>query len=109
MTGNRNPGTGRSGIEVLSRFQLKGLDVPRMLRRLVISSLAFFASITGLGAAVASAPPTPLTAEQILQKFTFPAEFSATVFAAPPEVSYPVFISAAPDGTLFIGCDQNGS
>lgn len=51
----------------------------------------------------------PLTSEQILQKVTFPPEFTATVFASPPAVSYPIFLSAAADGTLFIGCDQNGS
>src|SRR5437879_2669416 len=51
----------------------------------------------------------PLTAEEILKKVTFPAEFHATVFASPPNISYPIFISAAPDGTLFTGCDQNGS
>ena len=55
----------------------------------------------------AEPPLTP--AAEILQRVTFPPEFEATVFAAPPNVSYPVFISAAPDGTLFVACDENGS
>ncbi len=59
----------------------------------------------------AAAPaPAPLTpAAEILQRVTFPPEFEATVFASPPNISYPVFISAAPDGTLFVACDENGS
>jgi putative heme-binding domain-containing protein len=52
----------------------------------------------------------PLTAEEILKKVTWPKDqFDATVFASPPQVSYPIFISVAPDGTAFIGCDPNGS
>ena len=35
--------------------------------------------------------------------------FEAAVFASPPQVSYPIFVSAGPDGTVFIGCDENGS
>src|SRR2546430_168269 len=77
--------------------------------RPAVSSLLALFSISVLPAATPPSASVPLTAEQILQKVTFPEEFSATVFAAPPDVSYPVFISAAPDGTLFIGCDQNGS
>ena len=50
-----------------------------------------------------------LTEEQILKKVTWPTEFDATVFAKPPEIAYCIFLSAAPDGTLFVGCDPNGS
>ena len=35
--------------------------------------------------------------------------FEATVFAAPPAVNYPVFVAAAPDGTLYVSSDGNGS
>ena len=55
----------------------------------------------------AEPPLTP--AAEILKRVTFPPEFEATVFAAPPQISYPVFISAASDGTLFVACDENGS
>ena len=51
----------------------------------------------------------PLTAAEILKKVSFPPEFEATVFASPPDISYPIFLSAAPDGSLFVGCDENGS
>ncbi|MFM1769352.1 MAG: hypothetical protein RJA22_1881 [Verrucomicrobiota bacterium] len=35
--------------------------------------------------------------------------FEATLFAAPPAVNYPVFVAAAPDGTLYVSSDGNGS
>ena len=35
--------------------------------------------------------------------------FEVTLFSAPPQSNYPVFISAAPDGTLFVSSDGNGS
>ncbi|MGC3966523.1 MAG: hypothetical protein QM775_03890 [Pirellulales bacterium] len=38
-----------------------------------------------------------------------PPEFTATLFAAPPLVDCPVFVSAAPDGTLYVAADRNGS
>ncbi len=38
-----------------------------------------------------------------------PTGFSATIFARPPLVNYPVFVSAAPDGTLYVSSDGNGS
>src|SRR5579859_3027059 len=51
----------------------------------------------------------PSTPEEILRKIKYPPEFTATVFASPPNISYPIFVSAAPDGTVFVGCDENGS
>jgi putative membrane-bound dehydrogenase-like protein len=38
-----------------------------------------------------------------------PPEFDVTVFAAPPAANYPVYVAAAPDGTLFVSSDKNGS
>lgn len=40
---------------------------------------------------------------------TAPPEFNVTLFGAPPEVNYPVCISAAPTGELFVGVDEQGS
>ena len=51
----------------------------------------------------------PLSEAEILKRVTYPPEFEATVFASPPQLSYPIFLSAAPDGSLFVGCDENGS
>lgn len=38
-----------------------------------------------------------------------PPEFDVRIFAGPPEVNYPVCITAAPTGELFIGIDEQGS
>ncbi len=46
---------------------------------------------------------------EILKEVTVPEGFDVTVFAAPPAVNYPVFVAAAPDGTLYVSSDGNGS
>lgn len=38
-----------------------------------------------------------------------PPEFDVRIFAGPPEVNYPVCLTAAPTGELFIGIDEQGS
>jgi putative heme-binding domain-containing protein len=38
-----------------------------------------------------------------------PAGWSVTMFAAPPDVSYPTCLSTAPNGDLYLGVDENGS
>ena len=53
-------------------------------------------------------PKTPAEAE-LLKSVRVPDGFEATIFAAPPAVNYPVFVAAAPDGTLFVSSDGNGS
>ena len=45
----------------------------------------------------------------LMKDLKVPAGFKATLFATPPAVNYPVFLSAAPDGTLFVCSDGNGS
>src|SRR4051812_49683154 len=45
----------------------------------------------------------------LLKDVKVPAGFDATIFAAPPMANYPVFIAAAPDGTLYVSSDGNGS
>ncbi len=61
-----------------------------------------------------NAPPvmkrlTPEREAEILKGVKVAEGFEATVFAAPPAVNYPVFVAAAPDGTLFVSSDGNGS
>jgi putative heme-binding domain-containing protein len=68
-----------------------------------------YVTLAGLGVA-AEGPQAPLSDAEILRRVSFPAqEFDATVFASPPKIDYPIFVSAAADGTLLVGCDQNGS
>ncbi len=38
-----------------------------------------------------------------------PAGLSGQIFAAPPTVNYPVSVCAAPDGTVYVCVDKNGS
>ena len=44
----------------------------------------------------------PEKAEKLIKDVKVPAEFEATIFATPPAVNYPVFVAAAPDGTLYV-------
>ena len=46
------------------------------------------------------------TIDQLVQA---PAEFEVTLYAAPPNVGYPVAIAAAPTGEVFIASDPQGS
>ena len=53
-----------------------------------------------------------LTKEQeaeILKDVKVPEGFDVTLFANSQAANYPVFISAAPDGTLYVSSDGNGS
>jgi putative membrane-bound dehydrogenase-like protein len=51
----------------------------------------------------------PEKAAQLIKEVKVPEGFTATIFATPPAVNYPVFIAAAPDGTLYVSSDGNGS
>src|SRR4051794_9419696 len=90
------PGQGR---RITERHYPKGRApflrlVPSPIFALAIAALCFCPSGW-------AANQAPLTSEEILKKIKYPSEFEATVFASPPNISYPIFISAAPDGTLF--------
>ncbi len=52
---------------------------------------------------------TPQEEAEILKDAQAAEGFDMTLFAAPPAVNYPVFVSAAPDGTLYVSSDGNGS
>lgn len=47
--------------------------------------------------------------EPLLKEVKVAEGFEVTLFAKPPMVNYPVFVSAAPDGTLYVSSDKNGS
>jgi putative membrane-bound dehydrogenase-like protein len=61
------------------------------------------------GAVPVQNPADSEQAKTVLQHVRFDAAFESTTFAAPPLVNSPVFVSAAPDGTLFVSSDPNGS
>jgi len=73
-----------------------------VLRRFVAS----WAILVPFVPAVSLAAPDE---EAILKEVKVPAGFEAKVFATAPEVNYPVYVAAAPDGTLFVSSDKNGS
>lgn len=56
-------------------------------------------------------PAKAIQAQQdlLLGDVKVPEGFEKTVFAAPPAVNYPVFVSASPDGTVYVSSDKNGS
>jgi putative heme-binding domain-containing protein len=60
-----------------------------------------------------SPPPAAARADdsaaELLKGIKVPAEFTASIYAVPPQVGYPTCLSAAPDGTLYVGVDENGS
>lgn len=61
-------------------------------------------------AELASIPAVnPEKAARLIQEVKAPSEFDVTIFATPPAVNYPVFVAAAPDGTLYVSSDGNGS
>ncbi|MGP0065364.1 MAG: discoidin domain-containing protein [Isosphaeraceae bacterium] len=45
----------------------------------------------------------------LLGEIRAPAGFAVTMFAQPPDVSYPTCLAAAPTGEVFVGVDENGS
>ena len=44
-----------------------------------------------------------------LEGVKVPAGFVATLFAAPPDVNYPTCLATTPEGTVYVGIDENGS
>ncbi|CAN5278510.1 hypothetical protein BH23VER1_BH23VER1_00510 [soil metagenome] len=52
---------------------------------------------------------SPEEEAEILKDVTVAEGFDVSLFAAPPAANYPVFVAAAPDGTLFVSSDGNGS
>jgi putative heme-binding domain-containing protein len=55
------------------------------------------------------AKPRPNDDKALLAGVKAPAGYAVTIFAAPPDVGYPTCLAAAPDGTVFVGVDENGS
>jgi glucose/arabinose dehydrogenase len=74
--------------------------------RLFVCALVF---CTSLAAAEVSPAPTREQETTLLKEVKVPDGFEAKIFAVPPAVNYPVFVAAAPDGTLYVSSDKNGS
>jgi putative heme-binding domain-containing protein len=89
--------------------------------RLAITGLQFgsWASIVDVQVYGTKRVPAPTAADAarvkrssasaVLSQIKVPAGFNVTIFAQPPDISYPTCLAAAPTGELFVGVDQNGS
>src|SRR5579883_1804611 len=55
------------------------------------------------------APPRPVDDRTLGEVVKAPAGFRVTLFAAPPRVNYPVTLSVAPDGAVYVAVDEQGS
>src|SRR5215213_4105416 len=55
------------------------------------------------------AAPAPPTRAGLLKEVKPAAGFSASIFAMPPDISYPTCLCAAPNGDVYVGIDLNGS
>jgi putative membrane-bound dehydrogenase-like protein len=55
------------------------------------------------------APPKPVDDATIGEVVKAPPGFKVNLFAAPPKVGYPVALSVAPDGAVYVAIDEQGS
>lgn len=56
-----------------------------------------------------TAPSQPIDEKTFRESVEVPNDFDATLFAAPPNVGYPVTVAASPSGELFVAVDEQGS
>jgi putative heme-binding domain-containing protein len=56
-----------------------------------------------------STKPKAVASSGILREIKVPDGFTATVFAAPPNVSYPTCLASTYNGIVYVGVDENGS
>lgn len=72
--------------------------------------LSFALGVMLMPAAEAAEPNPNLAREkELLAEVKVPEGFEVTLFSSPPQSNYPVYAAAAPDGTLYISSDKNGS
>lgn len=53
--------------------------------------------------------PRNIKGSGLLSGIKAPPGFDVTLFAAPPQISYPVCLAADPNGAVYVGIDENGS
>ncbi|MDB5349961.1 MAG: cotH 2 [Planctomycetota bacterium] len=56
-----------------------------------------------------NAPLKPMDDKTIGEVVKAPPAFKVALFAAPPKVNYPVTLSVAPDGAVYVAVDEQGS
>src|SRR4051812_1192798 len=79
--------------------------ISQSLRGPVLVSIIFVALLSAV-----LAPGAELkSSDGLLKGIKAPPGFDVSLFASPPDISYPVCLTAAPTGELFVGVDENGS
>ncbi len=68
-----------------------------------------FGTRPAVAASSKTSGPKKVDDKSVLKDIKAPAGFDVTVFAAPPDVSYPTCLAAAPTGEVYVGIDENGS
>ncbi|NBV33468.1 MAG: heme-binding domain-containing protein [Proteobacteria bacterium] len=76
-----------------------------MKSNITLVALGILCTLPGIGLSAEG----PVTAADLLKDVTVADGFEATIFATPDQANYPVFSAAAPDGTLYVSSDRNGS
>ncbi len=93
------------------RFKAEGIRYVRVtVNRAADGAWASFFECEVLGTQMVPTSATRAAAsDPRLGEVKVPAGFEKTLFAGPPDISYPTCISASPSGEVFVGVDQNGS
>lgn len=76
-----------------------------------VLALLAFAACASPEAAPAPSPRAlhPASDDSILSTVGLPDGYAATVFARPPQISYPTFVKPTYDGPVFVAIDKNAS
>ena len=112
------PVVDRSRNKKKRRITAHKVDAPntRFLQvKFLGSSTGVWASFWEFEASDSKLPVLPMSVRQppatptSIADVKAPAGFNVTLFGQPPTVNYPVCLTAAADGTLFVGVDEQGS
>jgi len=91
---------------------IDNIDAPetRYLKIMFLgSSSGGWGSIWEVEASTSSLPKIPTRPPAELSDVKAPAEFNVSLFGIPPQINYPVCLTAAPTGEVFVGVDEQGS
>jgi len=84
--------------------------MPTLRSLIALAAVAAVGALPAVIAAEAAAQPAAGPDEaSLLKTIRVPQGFEATIFAAPPQVNYPVCLAAAATGEVFVGVDEQGS
>jgi putative membrane-bound dehydrogenase-like protein len=72
-------------------------------------ALVLTLSLLPVAASLAQSPEVLAREKKILANVKIPDGFEVKVFSSPPQSNYPIYAAAAPDGTVYISIDKNGS